>query len=117
MRKVINLVNCPRVMAWSWSLGTKGAQGKDKEAFETAAMLISFILLGKTLETSAKGKASEAISKLLQLQTANLAHFVPLAEAISRDGEGFEVRTYTPVEGARETEHHITSDAMALYTT
>ena len=29
------------------SIGTRGAQGMDKEAFETAAMLITFILLGK----------------------------------------------------------------------
>ena len=36
--------------------------------FETAAMLITFILLGKWLETSVKGKASEAISKLITLQ-------------------------------------------------
>ena len=35
---------------------------------ETSAMLITFILLGKWLETSVKGKASEAISKLITLQ-------------------------------------------------
>jgi len=36
--------------------------------FETSAMLISFMLLGKYLEESAKGKASEAVSKLVALQ-------------------------------------------------
>lgn len=50
------------------SLVTKGEQGLDNEQFETAAMLITFILLGKYLETSAKGRASQAISKLLTLQ-------------------------------------------------
>ena len=50
------------------SLATRGEQGADKEAFETAAMLITFILLGKYLEVSAKGRASAAISKLLALQ-------------------------------------------------
>ena len=50
------------------SLATRGAQGKDLETFETAAMLISFILLGKFLESSAKASASSAVSKLLTLQ-------------------------------------------------
>ncbi|TYJ23538.1 hypothetical protein E1A91_A08G199600v1 [Gossypium mustelinum] len=42
--------------------------------FETSAMLISFILLGKYLEVLAKGKTSEAIAKLmnLALETAML---------------------------------------------
>ncbi|CAM6123193.1 unnamed protein product [Calypogeia fissa] len=35
--------------------------------FETSAMLISFILLGKYLEILAKGKTSEAIEKLMDL--------------------------------------------------
>ncbi|KAA8520822.1 hypothetical protein F0562_011495 [Nyssa sinensis] len=42
--------------------------------FETSAMLISFILLGKYLEVLAKGKTSEAIAKLMDLapETATL---------------------------------------------
>ncbi|KAL8150439.1 hypothetical protein V2J09_020247 [Rumex salicifolius] len=42
--------------------------------FETSAMLISFILLGKYLEVLAKGKTSEAIAKLMELapETATL---------------------------------------------
>jgi len=35
--------------------------------FEVAAVLISLVILGKYLEVSAKGKTSEAISKLIQL--------------------------------------------------
>eukprot|EP00894_Picocystis_sp_ML_P004363 jgi/Pico_ML_1/54880/g736.t1 len=35
--------------------------------FETSAMLITFILLGKYLECRAKGQTSEAITKLMQL--------------------------------------------------
>lgn len=36
--------------------------------FETSAVLITLILLGKLLESRAKGKASDAISKLMQLK-------------------------------------------------
>ena len=40
----------------------------DQQVFETAAMLISFLLLGKYLEARARGKATEAITRLLSLQ-------------------------------------------------
>ncbi|KAJ7562035.1 hypothetical protein O6H91_03G053000 [Diphasiastrum complanatum] len=40
---------------------------KGTDFFETSAMLISFILLGKFLEVLAKGKTSEAITKLINL--------------------------------------------------
>jgi len=36
--------------------------------FETGSIIITLVLLGKTLETSAKGRTSEAIEKLLKLQ-------------------------------------------------
>ena len=36
--------------------------------FETAAFLITFVILGKWLETKAKGKTSDAIKKLMGLQ-------------------------------------------------
>jgi Cu+-exporting ATPase len=41
--------------------------------FETAAIITAFILLGRSLEAQSKGKASEAIRKLLELG-AKLAH-------------------------------------------
>ncbi|GLJ04984.1 hypothetical protein SUGI_0008370 [Cryptomeria japonica] len=43
------------------------AEFKGTDFFETSAMLISFILLGKYLEVLAKGKTSEAIAKLMDL--------------------------------------------------
>ncbi|WCJ36920.1 Copper-transporting ATPase HMA4 [Euphorbia peplus] len=47
---------------------------KELDFFETSAMLISFILLGKYLEVMAKGKTSDALAKLTELSpdTANL---------------------------------------------
>lgn len=38
--------------------------------FETSAMLITFVLLGKYLESLAKGKTSDAIKKLVELAPA-----------------------------------------------
>lgn len=38
-----------------------------QDFFETSAMLISFILLGKFLEVMAKGKTSDALAKLTDL--------------------------------------------------
>ncbi|MBI1920282.1 MAG: heavy metal translocating P-type ATPase [Geobacter sp.] len=48
--------------------------------FETSAMLIAFIRLGKYLEARARGKAGEALKKLLKLQADK-------ARLITEDGE------------------------------
>ena len=48
--------------------------------FETSAMLIAFIRLGKYLEARARGKASEALKKLLHLQAAK-------ARLVTENGE------------------------------
>ncbi|KAK9810274.1 hypothetical protein WJX72_007760 [[Myrmecia] bisecta] len=53
--------------------------------FETSAMLITFILLGKYLEASAKGKTSEAITKLLTLTPATA-----LLVTLGPDGQPLE---------------------------
>ena len=52
----------------SVAIATHGKQAAGQQCFETAAMLITFILLGKWLEATARGKASEAMSTLLRLQ-------------------------------------------------
>ncbi|GFE60093.1 copper-translocating P-type ATPase [Geobacter sp. AOG2] len=50
-------------------LAYAGLLGPHREAFfETSAMLITFIRLGKYLEARARGKAGEALKKLLHLQ-------------------------------------------------
>src|SRR3989339_213665 len=51
--------------------------------FETSALLITFVILGKWLEARAKGKAGEAIKKLLGLQ-AKTARII-------RDGKEIDV--------------------------
>jgi P-type Cu+ transporter len=57
--------------------------------FETAAVIITLIRLGKYLEARAKGRTSEAIKKLMGLR-AKIAH-------IERDGQELEV----PVDDVR----------------
>ncbi|MBI4664906.1 MAG: cadmium-translocating P-type ATPase [Nitrospinae bacterium] len=57
--------------------------------FETAAMIITLILMGKYLEARAKGRASEAIRKLMDLR--------PKTARIIRDGVELEI----PVAQAR----------------
>lgn len=56
--------------AYFYSLASYfGLLGPHREVFfETSAMLIAFIRLGKYLEARARGKASEALKKLLHLQ-------------------------------------------------
>jgi Cu+-exporting ATPase len=54
--------------------------------FDTAALIISLILVGKLLEDTAKGKASEAVRKLMDLQ--------PTMAKVIREGKEVEI----PVE-------------------
>jgi len=58
------------LLAWSGLLG----EARDIY-FETSAMLITFVLLGKYLEAKARGKASEAFKKLIGLK-ADIARLV-----------------------------------------
>lgn len=51
--------------------------------FETSAILITLILLGKLLEANAKGRTTEAIEKLLNLQAKEAT--------VIRDGEEYKV--------------------------
>ncbi|MDD1766941.1 MAG: heavy metal translocating P-type ATPase [Methanomassiliicoccales archaeon] len=53
--------------------------------FETSALIITLILLGKFLEAAAKGRTSEAIRKLMNLQAKTAR--------VLRDGEEVEIPT------------------------
>jgi len=57
--------------------------------FETSTILITFVILGKYLEALAKGRTSEAITKLMELS--------PKVASVVRDG----VETKIPVEQVR----------------
>jgi Cu+-exporting ATPase len=61
--------------AWAYSLVATFAPqvfpaGTDQVYFEAAAVIVTLILLGRTLEARAKGRASAAIQKLLALRPA-----------------------------------------------
>jgi len=61
--------------------------------FETAAMIITLILMGKYLEARARGKASDAISKLMGLR--------PKTAMVIRDGEQVMIEIEKVVVGDR----------------
>lgn len=59
--------------------------------FETAAFLITFVLMGKWLESKAKGETSDAVRKLMDLQAKTAR--------VLRDGKSFDVPIVEVVEG------------------
>ena len=62
--------------------------------FETAAIIITLILIGRLLETRTKEKASDAVRKLLDLQPK-------MAKVIRREGKA-EVELEIPIEQVQE---------------
>ncbi len=83
--------------------------------FETSTLLITFVVLGKWLEARAKGKTSEAIKKLLQLQatTARVQRNgifveIPLEQVVVGDIVLVRPGEKVPVDGV------ITSGVSAL---
>ena len=74
--------------------------------FETAAFLITFVLLGKYLETKAKGRTSDAIKKLMGLQakTARVVRNgqtldIPIEEVVKDDVIVVRPGEKIPVDG------------------
>jgi P-type Cu+ transporter len=63
--------------------------------FETAAIIITLILIGRLLETRTKEKASSAVRKLLDLQPR-------MARIIKRNGKGEEKEEEVPIEQVQE---------------
>lgn len=73
------------VVTYKTVLGIDGAKIPDLY-FETAAFLITFVILGKWLEAKAKGRASDAIKKLMGLK--------PKTARVLRNGAAVDI----PVE-------------------
>ena len=80
---------------------------RDVEYFETAAVLITAVLLGKFLELYAKGQTAAAIHKLSKLK-ANTARLV-------QSGTDSSTSTTTAVEGGAGEEHDAEIDAALLH--
>jgi len=69
------------VFAVIWGRLAHGPHYSPIEFFETAALLVTFIALGKLLEGAAKGRTSRAVQKLLRLAPAT-------ALLLTVDGDG-----------------------------
>ncbi len=87
--------------------------------FETSALIITLIVLGKLLESRAKGQTSEAIKKLMGLQpkTARVIrdgkeNDIPVSEVIK--GDIFVVRPgeKIPVDGVVQEGHSAVDESM-----
>jgi Cu+-exporting ATPase len=69
--------------AYVYSIPEMFRRGSHHLYFEAAAGIVTFVLLGRYLEEKAKGKASEAIRKLIELQ--------PATATVLRDGAELSV--------------------------
>lgn len=75
----------------NWSLIGLNGMKIPNLYFETAAFLISFVILGKWLESKAKGETSEAIKKLMGLQ--------PKTARVNRNGAQQDIPIQDVVSG------------------
>ncbi len=87
--------------------------------YEVAALLITFILLGKYLEAIAKGRTSEAIKKLLGLQAKTALVFrkgkeveIPIEEVQVGDGVIVKPGQKIPVDGILVEGHSSIDESM-----
>ncbi|WP_342526356.1 heavy metal translocating P-type ATPase [Chryseomicrobium sp. FSL W7-1435] len=76
---------------YSVYLTLTGAGHHEGLYFETSAVLITLIILGKVFEARAKGQSSEAIKKLMQLQ--------PTTATVERNGQSQEISIHDVVQG------------------
>ncbi|MBT2572691.1 copper-exporting P-type ATPase CopA [Bacillus sp. ISL-51] len=99
------------------SLGRNGhAEGL---YYETSAILLTLILLGKLLETKAKGRSSEAIKKLMKLQAKTAAvvrdgreQVIPIEEVRTGDIVYVKPGERVPVDGEVIEGHSAIDESM-----
>jgi heavy metal translocating P-type ATPase len=83
------LVSMGTLAAYGWSMYAFFAE--QPVFFETAAVIVTFILLGRYLEARSKGRASSAITRLLELGAKQAR--------VLRDGQEVEVDASTLTSG------------------
>lgn len=88
---IYSLVNFVNYAVANWTLIGMAGEKIPELYFETAAFLITFVILGKWLESKAKGRTSEAIKKLMGLR--------PKTARVLRDGRTFDIPIEEVVEG------------------
>jgi Cu+-exporting ATPase len=89
----------------------------DAHFFETAATLITLVLVGKYLEALAKGNTSQALQKLLTLQpdTAMLLTPVPAVRAsasVSSNDDGKSLIAEAELEDQQYTSREVPADSL-----
>ncbi|WP_137109709.1 heavy metal translocating P-type ATPase [Rhodobacter sp. SY28-1] len=119
-----SLVVLGSTAAWAYSVVATFApgllpQGTANVYFEASAVIVTLILLGRFLEAKAKGRTSEAISRLMGLQakTARVqrgAEFVDVALDEVQPGDVVQVRPgdRVPVDGTVLTGSSFVDEAM-----
>ncbi|WP_374373998.1 heavy metal translocating P-type ATPase [Tabrizicola sp.] len=119
-----SLVVLGSTAAWTYSVVATFApgllpQGTANVYFEASAVIVTLILLGRFLEAKAKGRTSEAISRLMGLQakTARVqrgSEFVDVALDEVQPGDVVQVRPgdRVPVDGTVLTGSSFVDEAM-----
>lgn len=113
------LVAIGTLAAWSWSTVALGMGHAHSLYFEAAAAVAAFILLGRTLEDAAKGRAAADIRalagltpKIAERLTAEGSETVPTAKLIPGDRVRIRPGERIPTDGVIETGESWIDEAM-----
>ncbi len=102
-----------------WQIASGNHHAVDALYFESAGVIITLILLAKTLETISKGKTSQAIKKLIGLtpKTATIIHndqeeVIPVTEVTVGDIVVVKPGEKIPVDGIVISGHSAVDESM-----